>query len=155
MGNEYNISEKINRYYFFQKKIDCLLNLKRNPFFKSNGEDLETEKFYIINKRKVREWKENIGYDIAKYYLDKIRINDTDKYVNQLKMFCKYLEKNQLIQDYNFQMNDNDNYYSYCRFISNYSAPPLIRNATRSSLWAVRGASRLARPMNSQKSSGE
>ena len=37
----------------------------------------------------------------------------------------------------------------------NYSAPPLTRNASRSSLWAVRGASHLARPMNSQKSSGE
>ena len=33
---------------------------------------------------------------------------------------------------------------------SNYSAPPLTRNASRFSLWAVRGASHLARPMNSQ-----
>ena len=32
---------------------------------------------------------------------------------------------------------------------------PLTRNASRSSLRVVRGASRLAHPMNSQKSSGE
>ena len=42
-----------------------------------------------------------------------------------------------------------------CSCWGNYSAPPLTRNASRFSLWAIRGASRLGRPMNSQKSSGE
>lgn len=118
MGAGHTINEKVYSYYFFQKKIECLLNSKNNPFFKSNGENLESEKFYVINKNKVREWKENINYDVAKFYLDKIRIKDKDKYISQLKSWCQKLEKNEIIQDYIFQMNDNENLYSYCRFIS-------------------------------------
>jgi len=118
MGAGHNINEKVFSYYFFQKKIECLLNLKKNPFFKSNGEDLKSGKFYVINKEKVQEWKYNIGYVAAKYYLDKIRIKDTEKYINQLKNWCIHLEENKVIEDYNFQMNDNDNLYSYLRFIS-------------------------------------
>ena len=113
-----NINEKVYSYYLFQKKIECILNLKTNPFFKLKGEDIKSEKFYVINQRKVQEWKENFGYSVAKYYLDQIKIKDIKNYINDIKKLCKHLKEEQVIQNYNLEINDNDNQYSYCRFIS-------------------------------------
>jgi len=111
-----NINEKIYRYYLFQKKLEYFINFKTNPFFKSN--DIKIETFYVINKKYIKHWKEIIGYNNAKNYLDQIGIEDINNYINQIKSACSNIENKVDIYDYDEKMNDKDNYMSYCSFIS-------------------------------------
>ena len=87
-----NIDKKFYSYYLFQKKIDCFINFKNNPFYKSNGKDIKTELFYVINKKYINYWKVNTDYNKIKDILDQIIIDDDiDEYVNKIKSSCSQL----------------------------------------------------------------
>ena len=89
MGNSNLLRNQIVYYYLFHKKLECFFNSGYNPFYNNKSNELKIEKFYVINKNLIRNFKEYWQYYLFKYNFDQINMNDfkgdIDKYKSQLE----------------------------------------------------------------------
>ena len=103
---------QITDYYFFQKKIDYVINGIDNPLIKQpkknktfmskilNPYNEDTEQyFYVIDKKWIDDWKKYSNYELAKTYFDKINIVDNNQITKEVNEACLNMALTEEIND--------------------------------------------------------
>ena len=94
--------EQIKSYYFFQKKLESVLNNKPNNIlfnkYNSNS-NFQKEKVYIINSHWLNNWKVSWNYDMIKEYFDKIASTSLKNLEQQMNIILDNLSKGGVFSD--------------------------------------------------------
>ena len=97
MGSEVTKIESILSYYLFQKKIKRHLNNLVNK----NKESNNIKEGYLIHPDWIKEWKNMIGYNIIKEYLNPLTIKNKKLDSQQLSYINSNMQKNNIYNDLN------------------------------------------------------
>ena len=80
------MKNQIIHYYLFHKQIEKIFENGYNPFYINNNNQVKLEKFYVIDKILVEQWKNNCQYTTYKFNFEQIEIDSNNKkYISLLE----------------------------------------------------------------------
>ena len=86
-SSDSNLKNQIIHYYIFHKKIEWFFGNGYNRMFKNDKNELNIERFYVLDRDLVKNWKQYCNYYMFKTYFDDI------KFTGNLKKYKEELEK--------------------------------------------------------------
>ena len=86
-SSDSNLKNQIIHYYIFHKKVEWFFGNGYNPIFKNDKKELKVERFYVIDRYLVKDWKQYCNYLMFKTFFDEV------KFDGNLKKYREELEK--------------------------------------------------------------
>ena len=95
-------AQQIENYYIFHKIFEFIFNNSKNPLINNKQQNIidklfspikvnKKEKLFIIDKNWIKQWKKYSNYDIALNYFNKIKFENEQNFIKDVKEICQNL----------------------------------------------------------------